>query len=155
MSRWGHIVPENTYEDKKVELRIFYHTCVQHPANSGHFHSHLATSNYYQASIKPVSPILPPGSSRPVISSTLPKLVPELDNSNIKTIEKRLNNQIDPAYSFKYDKRFSSKEESTDTGGNIKGYSEVPQWLTHSQNLNYKICLKIFDTWCKKARQTK
>merc|ERR1712079_280776 len=57
----------------------------------GNFYSHLATSNYYQGSIKPVPPILPPGFSRPVISSTLPKLVPELNNSNIKMIEKRLN----------------------------------------------------------------
>ena len=117
-------------------------------------YSHPAISNHYQASIKPVLPILPPGSSRPVISSTLPRLVPEPDDSNIKMIEKRLNDAIDPAYGFKYDKRFSSKEESTDTGGNIKGYSELPQWLTHSQNQNYKICLKIFDTLCKKVRQT-
>ena len=69
-------------------------------------------------------------------------------------IEKRLNDAIDPAYSFKYDKRFASKEESIDTGGNIKGYSKPPQWLTYSQNLNCKTCLKIFDTLCKKFRQT-
>ena len=36
-------------------------------------------------------------------------------------IENKLNSMMDASYSFEYDDRFSSREETTDANGNVKG----------------------------------
>merc|ERR1739844_261656 len=97
--------------------------------NQVEFHSSPSPSNLYHAYIKPALPALPKLPLMPIVPSTLPILAPEPDHSdplwlflqmNRDMIEKRLNAEMDPSYSFKYDERFSSKEESTDAYLNIK-----------------------------------
>ena len=50
---------------------------------------------------------------------------PEPDQSNIDMVEEKLNAmmQMDASYSFKYDNEFSSREETADPNGNVKGCS--------------------------------
>ena len=50
---------------------------------------------------------------------------PEPDHSNIDMVEEKLNAmmQMDASYSFKYDNRFSSREETADPNGDVKGCS--------------------------------
>ena len=50
---------------------------------------------------------------------------PEPDQSNIDMVEEKLNAmmQMDASYSFKYDNEFSSREETADPNGDVKGCS--------------------------------
>jgi len=50
-------------------------------------------------------------------------LAPEPDHSNIDMVEEKLNAmmQMDASYSFKYDNEFSSREETADPNGDVKG----------------------------------
>ena len=50
---------------------------------------------------------------------------PEPDQSNIDMVEENLNAmmQMDASYSFKYDNEFSSREETADPNGDVKGCS--------------------------------
>ena len=50
---------------------------------------------------------------------------PEPDQSNIDIVEENLNAmmQMDASYSFKYDNEFSSREETADPNGDVKGCS--------------------------------
>ena len=50
----------------------------------------------------------------------------EPDHSNIDMVEEQINSmmQMDASYSFKYDNEFSSREETADPSGNVKGCSK-------------------------------
>ena len=83
----------------------------------------FAPSTFYQAPVAPSAPALPilPTTLYEAPAPTQPAY--ELDESNREMVEEKLNAMVDPTYSFKYDEEFSSREESADANGNIKGYS--------------------------------
>ena len=84
----------------------------------------FAPSTFYQAPVAPSAPALPvlPTTVYEAPAPTQPAY--QLDQSNRDMVEEKLNAMVDPTYSFKYDEEFSSREESADANGNIKGYSE-------------------------------
>jgi len=82
------------------------------------------------APVAPALPVLPlaPVVIVPVLPTTLyeaPALPEpaayEPDQSDRDMVEEKLNTMMDASYSFKYDEEFSSREESADAYGNIKG----------------------------------
>ena len=83
----------------------------------------FAPSTFYQAPVAPSAPALPilPTTLYEAPAPTQPAY--QLDESNREMVEEKLNAMVDPTYSFKYDEEFSSREESADANGNIKGYS--------------------------------
>ena len=127
-----------------------YPTPVVTPVN---FYAPPQPATLYHAPIAPALPVVPlstlygaPAAPKPEPLATLyaapappaPKPeplstlydapappAPEPDQSNIDMVEEKLNAmmQMDASYSFKYDNEFSSREETADPNGDVKGCS--------------------------------
>jgi len=100
---------------------------------------YYAPLTLYQAPTAPSAPALPVLPTAPVVLTSpvvpnLPVLLNTLyeapappqpayepDQKDRDMVEEKLNTMMDPSYSFKYDAEFSSREESADGYGNIKG----------------------------------
>ena len=110
-----------------------YPTPVVTPVN---FYAPPQPTTLYHAPIAPALPVVPlstlygaPTAPEPEPLATLYAApappAPEPDQSNIDMVEEKLNAmmQMDASYSFKYDNEFSSREETADPNGDVKGCS--------------------------------
>merc|ERR1719162_521491 len=93
-----------------------YPTPVVTPVN---FYAPYQPATLYYAPIAPALPVVPLST---LYGAPAPP-APEQDQSNVDMVEEKLNAmmQMDASYSFKYDNEFSSREETADPNGDVKG----------------------------------